>query len=97
MIVRLRRRDLVWINVTANPQRGVGVGQITEAFPWDGAYMIRDRDNRYVKWHRPCLAPALVGEGVPSRETAAGEEAAVLRVARISLRFGHSHLAGDGV
>jgi len=42
------------------------------------------------------IAQALVGEGVRSRETA-GEEAAVLRVARISLRFGHSHLAGDGV
>jgi NAD(P)-dependent dehydrogenase (short-subunit alcohol dehydrogenase family) len=44
------------------------------------------------------IAQALVGEGVRSRETAAGEKVtAVLRVARISLRFGHSHLAGDGV
>jgi hypothetical protein len=28
-----------------------GLRQITEAFPWDGAYMIRDRDNRCGKWH----------------------------------------------
>ena len=39
VVVRLDRRDLVWINVTRNP----------EAFPWDGApsYMIRDRDRIY--------------------------------------------------
>jgi hypothetical protein len=75
-----------------------GLGQITGAFPWDGAYTIRDRDNPCVKWGiGHAIAPALVGEGVRSRETAAGEGAAVLRVARISLRFGHSHLAGDGV
>jgi hypothetical protein len=44
------------------------------------------------------IAQALVGEGVRSPETAAGEkEATVLRVARISLRFGRCHLAGDGV
>jgi 3-oxoacyl-[acyl-carrier protein] reductase len=44
------------------------------------------------------IAHALVGDGVRSRETAAGEkEAALLRAARISLRFGRSHLAGDGV
>jgi len=28
-----------------------------EAFPWDGAYMIRDRDNRCGEWHRPCHPP----------------------------------------
>jgi NAD(P)-dependent dehydrogenase (short-subunit alcohol dehydrogenase family) len=44
------------------------------------------------------IAQALVGEGVRSREAVAGEkEASVLRVARISRRFGRSHLAGDDV
>ena len=48
-IVRLDRRDLVWINVTANPTAEWVARQITEAFPWDGApgYMIRDRDRIY--------------------------------------------------
>jgi putative transposase len=45
-IVRLDRRDLVWINVTTNPTAEWVARRITEAFPWDGAprYMIRDRD-----------------------------------------------------
>src|ERR1700720_4204033 len=49
VIVRLDRRDLVWINVTRNPTAEWVAHQITEAFPWDGApgYMIRDRDRIY--------------------------------------------------
>ena len=49
VIVRLHRRDLVWINVTTNPTAEWVVRQITEAFPWGGAprYMIRDRDRIY--------------------------------------------------
>jgi hypothetical protein len=49
VIVRLDRRDLVWINVTTNPTTEWVARQITEAFPWDGApgYMIRDRDRIY--------------------------------------------------
>jgi transposase InsO family protein len=49
VIVRLHRRDLVWINVTANPTAEWIARQITEAFPWDGAprYMVRDRDRIY--------------------------------------------------
>src|ERR1700686_2599349 len=49
VIIRLDRRDLVWINVTANPTAEWVARQITEAFPWDGApsYMIRDRDRIY--------------------------------------------------
>src|SRR5712672_2482811 len=49
MIVRLDRRDLVWINITTNPTAEWVAQQITEAFPWDGAprYMIRDRDRIY--------------------------------------------------
>ena len=37
VIVRLDRRDLVWINVTTNPTAEWVARQITEAFPWDGA------------------------------------------------------------
>src|SRR4051795_7648987 len=35
VIVRLDRRELVWINVTANPTAEWVARQITEAFPWD--------------------------------------------------------------
>src|SRR4030088_1901896 len=46
LIVRLDRRGLVWINVTANPTAEWVARQITEAFPWDEAprHLIRDRD-----------------------------------------------------
>ncbi|EKS41372.1 MULTISPECIES: hypothetical protein [Afipia] len=37
VIVRLDRRDLIWINVTANPTAEWVARQITEAFPWDDA------------------------------------------------------------
>jgi transposase InsO family protein len=49
VIVRLDRRDLVWINVTRNPTAEWVARQITEAFPWDDApkYLIRDRDRIY--------------------------------------------------
>src|ERR1700724_2228398 len=49
VIIRLDRRDLVWINVTTNPTAEWVARQITEAFPWDGApgYIIRDRDRIY--------------------------------------------------
>jgi transposase InsO family protein len=49
VIVRLVRRDLVWINVTANPTAEWIARQITEAFPWHEAprYLIRDRDRVY--------------------------------------------------
>ena len=49
VIVRLGRRDLVWINVTANPTAEWVARQIREAFPWDEAphYLIRDRDQIY--------------------------------------------------
>jgi transposase InsO family protein len=49
VIVRLDRRDLVWINVTTNPTAEWIARQITEAFPWDDApkYLIRDRDRIY--------------------------------------------------
>jgi hypothetical protein len=49
VVVRLDRRDLVWINVTAHPTAEWVARQITEAFPWNEAprYMIRDRDCIY--------------------------------------------------
>jgi transposase InsO family protein len=49
VIVRLNRRDLVWINVTTDPNAEWIARQITEAFPWNEAprYMIRDRDRIY--------------------------------------------------
>lgn len=49
VIVRLDRRDLVWISVTTNPSAEWVARQITEAFPWNEAprYMIRDRDRIY--------------------------------------------------
>ena len=49
VIVRLGRRDLVSINVTANPTAEWIARQITEAFPWNDApqYLIRDRDRIY--------------------------------------------------
>jgi len=49
IIVRLARRDLVWINVTTNRTAEWIARQLTEAFPWNEAprYMIRDRDCIY--------------------------------------------------
>jgi transposase InsO family protein len=46
IIIRLDRRDLVWINVTQNPTAEWIARQLTEAFPWHEAprYLIRDRD-----------------------------------------------------
>jgi hypothetical protein len=49
VIIRLERRNLVWINVTPNPSAEWVARQITEAFPWTEAprYVIRDRDQVY--------------------------------------------------
>jgi transposase InsO family protein len=49
VIVRLARRELVWINVTAHPTAEWITQQLTEAFPWNEAprYLIRDRDGIY--------------------------------------------------
>jgi hypothetical protein len=49
VIVRLDRRDLVWISVTRNPTAEWVARQITEAFPWDDApkHLLRDRDQIY--------------------------------------------------
>jgi transposase InsO family protein len=49
IIVRLDRRNLVWINVTTIPTAEWIARQLTEAFPWDEVpqYLIRDRDHIY--------------------------------------------------
>ncbi|HYS88231.1 MAG TPA: integrase core domain-containing protein [Bradyrhizobium sp.] len=49
IIVRLDRRELVWISVTTHPTAEWVARQITEAFPWNEAprYMIRNRDHIY--------------------------------------------------
>lgn len=46
IIVRLHRRELVWINVTSHPTAEWIARQISEAFPWNEAPrdLIRDRD-----------------------------------------------------
>src|SRR5262249_27523240 len=50
VIVRLARRELVWLNVTAHPTAEWIAQQITEAFQWheDQGYLIRDQDAIYV-------------------------------------------------
>src|SRR5262245_18781122 len=49
VVVRLARRELVWINVAAHPTAEWIAQQITEAFPWTKAprHLIRDRDGVY--------------------------------------------------
>ena len=49
IIVRLARRELVWVNVTTHPTAEWIARQITEAFPWNEAprYLIRDRNAIY--------------------------------------------------
>src|SRR4029077_16232217 len=49
VIVRLARRELVWINVTSHTTAEWIARQITEAFPWNEAprYLIRDQDAIY--------------------------------------------------
>jgi transposase InsO family protein len=47
VIVRLDRRELVWIAVTSSPTADWIARQVTEAFPWDSTpqYLVRDRDS----------------------------------------------------
>jgi transposase InsO family protein len=49
VIIRLARRELVWVNVTRHPTAEWVAQQITEAFPWNEAprYLIRDQDGIY--------------------------------------------------
>ena len=49
VIIRLSRRELIWINVTAHPTAEWIARQLTEAFPWNEVprYLMRDRDRIY--------------------------------------------------
>ena len=49
VIIRIARRNLVWINVTGHPTAEWVARQLTEAFPWQEAprHLIRDRDAVY--------------------------------------------------
>jgi transposase InsO family protein len=68
VIMKLHRRRLVWISVTANPTAEWIARQITEAFPWNQApqYLIRDRDASYGHAVTRCLAAM----GIRDRPTA---------------------------
>ena len=77
VIVRLARRELVWINVTAHPTAEWITQQLTEAFPWNEAprYLIRDRDGIYgaavvaALNRSPAREPPLITESRRSAET----------------------------
>jgi hypothetical protein len=63
IIMRLDRRELIWISVTTHPTAEWVARQITEAFPWNEAprYMLRDRDRIYgamtrSRWHAARVA-----------------------------------------
>ena len=49
VVIRIARRNLVWVNVTAHPTAEWVAQQLTEAFPWQEAprHLIRDRDAVY--------------------------------------------------
>ena len=70
VMVRLARRDLVWINVTAYPTAEWIAQQITEAFPWNEAprYLIRDRDGIY----GPVVRRRLRAMGIRDKPISAG-------------------------
>ena len=49
VVIRIARRNLVWVNVTANPIAEWVARQLTEAFPWQEGprHLVRDRDAVY--------------------------------------------------
>src|ERR1700694_895196 len=68
VIVRLDRRELVWISVTTHPTAEWVARQITEAFPWNEAprYMIRDRDRISSRKIREATRVSYDGGAVPT-------------------------------
>jgi transposase InsO family protein len=68
VIIRLQRRHLVWINVTAHPTADWIPRQVTEAFPWEQApqYLIRDRGASYGH----AVTRRLAAMGIRDRPTA---------------------------
>ena len=53
VVIRIARRNLVWVNVTTHPTAEWMARQMTEAFPWKEAprHLIRDRDAVYGLTH----------------------------------------------
>jgi hypothetical protein len=51
IIVRLARRELVWVNVTAHPTAEWIARQITEAFPWNESAVSNPRSGSNL-WRR---------------------------------------------
>lgn len=49
VVIRITRRNLVWVNVTAHPTAEWVARQLTEAFPWQEMprHLIRNRDATY--------------------------------------------------
>ena len=49
LVLRHRRRRIMWLGVTANPTAEWNARQLTEAYGWDAAldYIVRDRDCVY--------------------------------------------------
>ena len=70
VMVRLARRELVWINVTAHPTAEWIAQQITEAFPGNEAprYPIRDRHGV----HGPVVSRRLRAMGIRDKPISAG-------------------------
>ena len=56
VIIRLQRRELVWINVTTHPTAEWIACQITAAFPWDEENIIAELHVRY--WHKADMMSA---------------------------------------
>src|SRR6202045_3017947 len=67
VIVRLDRRDLVWINVTTNPTSEWIANQFTEAFPWNEAprYISETGIASMVPSSRADCAPWASGTSLP--------------------------------
>ena len=70
VVVRLDRRDLVWINVTSHTTAEWIARQLTEAFPWNEAprYLIRDRDRDRI--YGAVVKRRLRGMGIRDKPTA---------------------------
>jgi hypothetical protein len=69
VIVRIDRRELVWINVTKTPTAEWVARQVTEAFPCDGAPGLHDPRPRSHLWrHRhSSIVPWAFGTSLPHR------------------------------
>jgi hypothetical protein len=63
IIVRLARRDLVWINVTPHPTADWIARQITEAFPWNESPALPDPRSGSGLWS--CRQASIASHGHP--------------------------------